>query len=142
MKSFALIGMILLQSQISTCQEFVFDDYGIDEGIHSIDSGPVDVDIDIDTAIDVAVSTGIECECNGSILYDSLLGKNIGECLTEDHLSSTYEPSFFCFVNPQVQCNDKKHWKNGAFISYRACNAKLDTQIFVPKTQVKDENEN
>ena len=130
MKSFALIiiGLVLFQSQISTCQEFVFDDYGIDEGIHSIDSGPVDIDI--------------ECECNGSILYDSLLGKNIGECLTEDHLSSTYEPSFFCFVNPQVQCNDKKHWKNGAFISYRACNAKLDTQIFVPKTQVKDENEN
>ena len=110
MKSFALIiiGLVLFQSQISTCQEFEFGDYGIDEGIHSIDSGPVDIDI--------------ECECNGSILYDSLLGKNIGECLTEDHLSSTYEPSFFCFVNPQVQCNDKKHWKNGAFISYTACN--------------------
>merc|ERR1719219_2314841 len=103
MKSFALIiiGLILFQSQISTCQEFVFDDYGIDEGIHSIDSGPVDIDI--------------ECECNGSILYDSLLGKNIGECLTEDQ----FVP--FCFVNPQSQCNDKKHWKNGAFISYEAC---------------------
>ena len=79
-----------------------------------------------------------ECECNGSILYDSLSKKNIGECLTEDPLSSTYEPSFFCFVNPQVQCNDKKHWKNGAFISYRACD---EIKFFVPKIQVKDENE-
>jgi hypothetical protein len=57
MKSFALIiiGLVLFQSQLSTCQEF-FLDYGIDEGIHAIDEGPVFVDADIKNEIDVLVA--------------------------------------------------------------------------------------
>ena len=57
MKSFALIiiGLVLFQSQLSTCQEF-FLDYGIDEGTHAIDEGPVFVDADIKNEIDVLVA--------------------------------------------------------------------------------------
>jgi hypothetical protein len=66
-----------------------------------------------------------ECECNGSIIYDALSDKNIGECWTDedgiDWNDSKTNNWGFCFVNPQANCHDKKHWKNGAFISTYAC---------------------
>ena len=60
-----------------------------------------------------------ECECNGSIIYDALSDKNIGECMTDEVGMKYYFG--FCFVNPQANCHDKKQWKNGAFISTYAC---------------------
>ena len=79
MKSFALIiiGLVLFQSQISTCQEFVFDDYGINEGIHAIDEGSVDVDIDIDNAIDVLVQN----EGPGAVISGDIEDPQTGEVI-------------------------------------------------------------